>query len=88
MRRRRKRSARLARPAARRRFRVKAPRFPKWRISSRQQRELAGIACLALAALLTLAVYLPAGGSAMVVIRELARPSAKIEVNAIAILNH
>jgi len=44
--------------------------LPKLNISSRQQRELAGIACFALAALTALAVYLPTAGSAMLLLRQ------------------
>src|SRR5438552_19118978 len=60
---RRKRIARPKRSAARQRFRIKAPRLPKLEVPKSQQRELAGIASLALAALLALAVALPTGGS-------------------------
>ncbi|HYM51687.1 MAG TPA: DNA translocase FtsK 4TM domain-containing protein [Candidatus Limnocylindrales bacterium] len=55
---------------ARQRFRIKAPRLPDLQVSSRQQRELAGLACLLLAGLITLAVVVPSGGSAMVVARQ------------------
>ena len=44
--------------------------LPKLNISSRQQRELGGIACFALAALIALAVYLPTAGSAMLLLRQ------------------
>src|SRR6202165_25639 len=60
---RRKRIARPKRSASRQRFRIKAPRLPKLQVPKSQQRELAGIASLALAALLALAVTLPTGGS-------------------------
>ena len=60
---RRKRIARPKRSASRQRFRIKAPRLPKLEVPKSQQRELAGIASLALAALLVLAVALPTGGS-------------------------
>jgi len=60
---RRKRIARPKRSAGRQRFRIKAPRLPKLEVPKSQQRELAGIASLALAALLVLAVALPTGGS-------------------------
>src|SRR2546421_6014722 len=60
---RRKRIARPKRSAARQRFRIKAPRLPKLEVPKSQQRELAGIASLALAALLVLAVALPTGGA-------------------------
>ncbi|HXM51671.1 MAG TPA: DNA translocase FtsK [Candidatus Binatus sp.] len=60
---RRKRIARPKRSASRQRFRIKAPRLPKLQVPKSQQRELAGIASLALAALLVLAVALPTGGS-------------------------
>src|SRR6202165_319826 len=60
---RRKRIARPKRSASRQRFRIKAPRLPKLQVPKSQQRELAGIASLALAALLGLAVPLPTGGS-------------------------
>ena len=63
MRTRRKRIARPKRSASRQRFRIKAPRLPKLEVPKSQQRELAGIASLALAALLVLAVALPTGGS-------------------------
>jgi DNA segregation ATPase FtsK/SpoIIIE-like protein len=67
---RRKRIARPKRSASRQRFRIKAPRLPDLKVSRRQQRELAGIACLALAALIALAMVLPTGGSALLVIRQ------------------
>jgi DNA segregation ATPase FtsK/SpoIIIE, S-DNA-T family len=60
---RRKRIARPKRAASRQRFRIKAPRLPKLEVPKSQQRELAGIASLALAGLLVLAVALPTGGS-------------------------
>ena len=66
---RRRRLARPKRAASRQRFRIKAPRLPDLQVSGRQRRELAGIACLALAALITLAVILPTSGSAMVFLR-------------------
>src|SRR2546421_11640522 len=62
---RRKRIARPKRPASRQRFRIKAPRLPKLEVPQRQQRELAGIACLLLAGLLVLAVALQTSGSVM-----------------------
>jgi S-DNA-T family DNA segregation ATPase FtsK/SpoIIIE len=63
--RRRKKIARPKRPASRQRFRVKAPGLPRLHVPPKQQRELAGITCLALAALVTLAVLVPSEGSAM-----------------------
>jgi len=60
-----KRIARPKRSASRQRFRIKAPRLPKLEVPSRQQRELAGIACFLLAGLLVLAVAVQTGGSAM-----------------------
>ncbi len=65
MRTRRKRIARPKRSASRQRFRIKAPRLPKLEVPKRQQRELAGIACLLLAGLLVLAVALQTSGSVM-----------------------
>ena len=65
MRTRRKRIARPKRSASRQRFRIKAPRLPKLEVPKRQQRELAGIACLLLAALLVLAVALQTSGTVM-----------------------
>src|SRR5438874_1793502 len=62
---RRKRIARPKRTASRQRFRIKAPRLPKLEVPQRQQRELAGIACLLLAGLLVLAVALQTSGSVM-----------------------
>jgi S-DNA-T family DNA segregation ATPase FtsK/SpoIIIE len=62
---RRKRIARPKRSASRQRFRIKAPRLPKLEVPKRQQRELAGIACLLLAGLLVLAVALQTSGSVM-----------------------
>ena len=62
---RRKRIARPKRAASRQRFRIKAPRLPKLEVPQRQQRELAGIACLLLAGLLVLAVALQTSGSVM-----------------------
>jgi S-DNA-T family DNA segregation ATPase FtsK/SpoIIIE len=62
---RRKRIARPKRSASRQRFRIKAPRLPKLEVPQRQQRELAGIACLLLAGLLVLAVALQTSGSVM-----------------------
>src|ERR1700737_5522661 len=62
---RRKRIARPKRAASRQRFRIKAPRLPKLEVPQRQQRELAGIACLLLAGLLVLAVALQTSGSLM-----------------------
>jgi S-DNA-T family DNA segregation ATPase FtsK/SpoIIIE len=67
---RRRRIARPKRSAARQRFRIKPPRLPKLEIPGRQQRELAGIACLAVAALTSLAVLLPTGGTAMQFLRQ------------------
>ncbi len=49
---------------------MKAPRLPKLRVPSRQQRELAGIGFFALAALITLAVALPTGGSVTHLLRD------------------
>ena len=69
MRSRRKRLGRVKRAASRQRFRIKAPRLPDLQVSGRQRRELAGIACLAVAALITLAVILPTSGSAMAFLR-------------------
>ena len=60
-----KRIARPKRSTSRQRFRIKAPRLPKLEVPSRQQRELAGIACLLLAGLIVLAVVLQSSGSAM-----------------------
>jgi len=60
-----KRIARPKRSASRQRFRIKPPRLPKLEVPSRQQRELAGIACLLLAGLIVLAVVLQSSGSAM-----------------------
>jgi len=60
-----KRIARPKRSASRQRFRIKAPRLPKLEVPSRQQRELAGIACLVLAGLIVLAVVLQSSGTAM-----------------------
>jgi len=62
---RRKRIARPKRAASRQRFRIKAPRLPKLEVPQRQQRELAGIACLLLTGLLVLAVALQTSGSVM-----------------------
>jgi S-DNA-T family DNA segregation ATPase FtsK/SpoIIIE len=62
---RRKRIARPKRSASRQRFRIKAPRLPKLEVPKRQQRELAGIACLLLTGLLVLAVALQTSGSVM-----------------------
>src|SRR5438270_7409910 len=67
---RRKRLARPKRSTSRQRFRMKAPRLPKLQVPSRQQRELAGIAFFALAALITLAVALPTGGSVTHLLRD------------------
>ncbi len=67
---RRKRLARPKRSTSRQRFRMKAPRLPKLKVPSRQQRELAGIGFFLLAALVTLAVALPAGGSVTHLLRE------------------
>jgi S-DNA-T family DNA segregation ATPase FtsK/SpoIIIE len=66
---RRKRIARPRRPTSRQRFRIKAPRLPNLEVSKSQQRELAGIGFLLLAALLVLAVALQASGSAMHALR-------------------
>jgi DNA segregation ATPase FtsK/SpoIIIE, S-DNA-T family len=60
-----KRIARPKRSASRQRFRIKAPRLPKLEVPSRQQRELAGIGFILLAALIVLAVVLQTSGSAM-----------------------
>src|SRR2546428_1062732 len=60
---RRKRIARPRRAASRQRFRIKAPRLPKLEVPQRQQRELAGIACLLLAGLLVLGVGVQTSGS-------------------------
>jgi S-DNA-T family DNA segregation ATPase FtsK/SpoIIIE len=62
---RRKRIARPKRSASRQRFRIRAPRLPKLEVPKRQQRELAGIACLLLAGLLVLAVALQTSGTVM-----------------------
>jgi S-DNA-T family DNA segregation ATPase FtsK/SpoIIIE len=60
---RRKRVTRRARrPASRTRFRIRPIRLPSLKVPARQQRELAGIAWVLVAALLALAVYLPGGG--------------------------
>ena len=67
---RRKRLARPKRSTSRQRFRMKAPRLPKLQVPSRQQRELAGIGFFALAALITLAVALPTGGSVTHLLRD------------------
>jgi S-DNA-T family DNA segregation ATPase FtsK/SpoIIIE len=67
---RRRRLARPKRSTSRQRFRMKAPRLPKLQVPSRQQRELAGIAFFALAALITLAVALPTGGSVTHLLRD------------------
>src|ERR671925_156770 len=68
--RRRKKISRPKRPASRQRFGVKAPGLPRLHVPPKQQRELAGIACLAIAALVTLAVLVPTEGSAMHVLRQ------------------
>src|SRR5919108_483826 len=68
--RRRKKISRPKRSASRQRFRVKAPGLPRLHVPPKQQRELAGIACLAIAALVTLAVLVPTEGSAMHVLRQ------------------
>jgi S-DNA-T family DNA segregation ATPase FtsK/SpoIIIE len=60
-----KRIARPKRSASRQRFHIKPPRLPKLEVPSRQQRELAGIACLLAAGLIVLAVVLQSSGSAM-----------------------
>jgi S-DNA-T family DNA segregation ATPase FtsK/SpoIIIE len=62
---RRKRIARPKRSASRQRFKIKAPRLPKLEVPKRQQRELAGIACLLVAGLLVLAVALQTSGTVM-----------------------
>ncbi len=68
---RRKRVTRRARrPASRTRFKIRRIRVPSLKVPARQQRELAGLAGLLLAALIALAVYLPGGGgSAMQALR-------------------
>jgi DNA segregation ATPase FtsK/SpoIIIE, S-DNA-T family len=66
---RRKRIARPKRSASRQRFRIKPPRLPKLKVPESQQRELAGIGFVLLAALLVLAVALQASGSAMHLLR-------------------
>jgi S-DNA-T family DNA segregation ATPase FtsK/SpoIIIE len=68
---RRKRVTRRARrPASRTRFKIRRIRVPSLRVPARQQRELAGLAGLLVAALIALAVYLPSGGgSAMQALR-------------------
>ncbi len=65
-----RRIARPRRPASRQRFRIRGLRLPTLQVPARQQRELAGIACLAVAALIALAVYLPSGGSVTAVLRQ------------------
>jgi len=69
---RRKRVTRRARrPASRTRFRIRRLPLPSLKVPARQQRELAGIAGVLLAALIALAVYLPSsGGSAMQAVRD------------------
>src|SRR3989442_1157920 len=68
---RRKRVTRRARrPASRTRFKIRRIRVPSLKVPARQQRELAGLAGLLVAALIALAVYLPSGGgSAMQALR-------------------
>jgi S-DNA-T family DNA segregation ATPase FtsK/SpoIIIE len=68
---RRKRVTRRARrPTSRTRFKIRRIRVPSLKVPARQQRELAGLAGLLVAALIALAVYLPSGGgSAMQALR-------------------
>ena len=68
--RRRRVTRRARRPASRTRFKIRRIRVPSLKVPARQQRELAGLAGLLVAALIALAVYLPSGGgSAMEALR-------------------
>ena len=60
--RRRRVTRRARRPPSRTRFRIRRIHLPSLKVPARQQRELAGIAGLLVAALIALAVYLPGGG--------------------------